>query len=123
MGRNYLDYLRYGNIALSWGITTVVLLAAGVYGGYLLDRKLQSSPLFLIFGSFVAIGISFKSLITEILVLEKMLRAERNQRNLPKSGTGQVEPAEVSEKGHTLGQASGGDEPKEGERQNGSRLG
>jgi len=64
-----LDYARYGNFAVSFGVTLVVSLLLGFWGGSWLDNRFGTSPVFLIVGILLGVFVSFKSLLTELQVL------------------------------------------------------
>lgn len=84
--QNWLRYGRYINLALSFGIMMVVSLFLGLYGGEWLDRRLGTSPIFMILGIFLGVGIGFYSLFAELEGLMKKkprdkIEREKNEDN------------------------------------------
>ncbi|WP_258358842.1 AtpZ/AtpI family protein [Moorella sulfitireducens] len=69
--RDYWDYARYANMAFSFGVTMTAAILLGLYGGLWLDRRWGTSPLFLLLGVFLGIGVAFRSILSELRVLEK----------------------------------------------------
>jgi len=65
-----VDYARYINFAFSFGVTMVLSLLLGFYGGRWLDQKLGTEPLFLVAGLLLGVFVSFTSLLAELKVLE-----------------------------------------------------
>jgi ATP synthase protein I len=43
-------------LAGSLGLTTAIVMVAGIYGGRLLDARLGTDPLFTVIGFFVGVG-------------------------------------------------------------------
>lgn len=83
MKKDYLNYARYANFAMSFGITSVAAMLLGFLGGQWLDQKLGTSPLFLLAGIFLGVGLSFKHLMTELKILH---RAEELARESERNG-------------------------------------
>jgi len=84
--KGFFDFARYGSIGISWVLTTSIYLYLGYKAGTYLDQRLESSPLFLLLGIVLAIGLSFRALISEILALtqeadERKRRGERPARD------------------------------------------
>lgn len=69
--RPYWDYAKYANMAFSFGVTMVAGILLGLYGGGWLDRRLGTSPFFLLAGVLLGVGVGFRSIISELRVLEK----------------------------------------------------
>ncbi|QGP91767.1 Putative F0F1-ATPase subunit Ca2+/Mg2+ transporter [Neomoorella glycerini] len=69
--RHFWDYARYANMAFSFGVTMIAGTLLGLYGGGWLDRRLGTSPLFLLAGVLLGIGVGFRSVLSELRVLEK----------------------------------------------------
>ncbi|WP_406677256.1 AtpZ/AtpI family protein [Neomoorella carbonis] len=69
--RHYWDYARFANMAFSFGVTMTAAILLGLYGGAWLDRRLGTSPLFLLAGVFLGVGVGFRSILSELRVLEK----------------------------------------------------
>lgn len=61
-GRPLSDLARYSGLGLSFAVTLLVFAA----GGWWLDRKLESSPWFLIVGVFVGFGLSLYSMLQKL---------------------------------------------------------
>ncbi|NLI69397.1 MAG: AtpZ/AtpI family protein [Firmicutes bacterium] len=78
--QNWLRYGRYINLALSFGIMMVVSLFLGLYGGDWLDRRLGTSPIFMILGIFLGVGIGFYSLFAELEGLMKQKSGDKVKR-------------------------------------------
>lgn len=78
--KGFWGYLNSSNFALTWGISTVIYLLLGLLGGNWADRRLGTSPLFLLVGLFLGVGMSFKSLMTELGLLSRR-ELKRDQRN------------------------------------------
>lgn len=76
----HFRYARYINFAMSFGITSVIALFAGIYGGMWVDERLGISPVFLLIGVFLAIAVIFKSLMTEVKALSRMEK-ESEEKN------------------------------------------
>lgn len=72
MKKNYLNYARYVNFAFSFGTTSVVSMLLGFFGGQWLDKKFGTTPIFILVGVFLGIGLTFKSLVTELKILNKI---------------------------------------------------
>lgn len=71
MSKGYVDFAKYGSIGISWVITTSVYLYLGYKGGTYLDNKFESAPIFMLVGLVAGIGLSFVSLMKEIVALTK----------------------------------------------------
>ena len=65
------EYTRYGSIGISWVLVTLIYVYLGRLGGTWLDERFETDPLFLAVGLIVAIGLSFWSLIEQILRFER----------------------------------------------------
>lgn len=80
----WIKQIRYINLALSFGITMTLTILLAIYGGLWLDRRLGSTPLFLILGILLGVGAAFYSLLREILKLNeqnKKRKLEENKQN------------------------------------------
>jgi F0F1-type ATP synthase assembly protein I len=75
--RPYGDYARYANMAFSFGVTMVAGILLGLYGGEWLDRQLGTSPLFMLAGILLGVGVGFRSMLSELRVLEKQAAGMR----------------------------------------------
>lgn len=82
MDKGYFDFAKYGSIGISWVLSTSIYLYLGYKGGTYLDERFESAPVFLLIGLVVAIGLSFASLMAEILALAK----ETSKRQPPSDG-------------------------------------
>ncbi|WP_366923705.1 AtpZ/AtpI family protein [Metallumcola ferriviriculae] len=71
MKKDYWNYARYANFALSFGITMALSIFLGLYGGSWLDKRLGTSPWFLLTGILLGVAVSFKALLSELMVLQK----------------------------------------------------
>ncbi len=67
-----INGLQYAGLALSFGLTLGVQIFALGYllGGYL-DNKLASAPWFLLLGTLIAIGLSFRQLFLGLNLWQK----------------------------------------------------
>lgn len=75
--KSWIKYLRYLNLALSFGISMVLTILLGVYGGDWLDRRLGTSPVFLLLGIFLGIGAGFYNLWSE---LSKLIEVNKKRK-------------------------------------------
>ncbi len=71
MNKDYWNYARYANFAISFGITMALSIFLGFYGGSWLDRRFGTSPWFLLTGILLGVAVSFKALLSELTVLQK----------------------------------------------------
>lgn len=69
--KGYFDFARYGSIGISWVVSTSIYLYLGYKGGTYLDGKFESAPIFMLIGLVAGIGLSFASLMSEIVTLTK----------------------------------------------------
>lgn len=72
MKKEYWNYARYANFAFSFGITMAASIFLGYWGGTWLDRKLDTAPFLMLAGVLLGVGVSFYSLMQELLLLDKM---------------------------------------------------
>ena len=82
--RRYVDYAKYLNFALSFGLTMIFCMLLGYYCGQWLDRHFGTEPIFLVVGLLLGIFASFYSLLAEIEVLnrtEKMLKEKEEKED------------------------------------------
>lgn len=70
--KEYWIYTKYVNFAISFGVTMAASLFLGYFGGNWLDRKLGTSPIFLVVGLLLGVAIAFYSLFKELKALERM---------------------------------------------------
>lgn len=68
-GERYVSAVRYLNLAISFGLTLIITMLLGFYGGRWLDNRVGTFPLFAVSGMLIGIGLSFKSLLDELNVL------------------------------------------------------
>ena len=71
-----IGYARIGNFAFSFGITSVLALLLGFWGGNFLDKKFATAPLFMILGLLFGIFITFQALFSDLKVLTKLEEVE-----------------------------------------------
>ena len=75
--KNWIKYARYLHLAFSIGITMTLTMLLGVFGGDWLDRRLHTSPLFLLLGIFLGIGAGFYNLWSE---LSKIVEIDKEKK-------------------------------------------
>lgn len=68
---NWMKFLRYFNLAFSFGITMILAMLLGFYAGEWLDRRLGTSPLFILLGIFLGMAAGFYNLWS---VLSKLMQ-------------------------------------------------
>ena len=74
--------VRYANLAFSFGITMIASLFLGLYGGLWVDRRFGTSPIFLLLGVFLGVGIGFYSLWGELAgLIDKKSKKKPDQEN------------------------------------------
>ncbi len=78
--KDYFNYARYTNFAFSFGATSIVSMLLGFFGGQWIDNKLGTFPIFLIVGIFLGIALTFKSLMTELKMLNKQEEIMRERQ-------------------------------------------
>lgn len=69
--QGWLQYGSYINLALSFGIMMIAALFLGFFGGEWLDRRLGTSPIFMILGIIFGAVVGFYSLFGELSGLLK----------------------------------------------------
>lgn len=84
--KSWIKYLRYLNLALSFGISMVLTILLGVYGGDWLDRRLGTSPVFLLLGIFLGIGAGFYNLWSELSKLNEVNKEKKLEENKQHEG-------------------------------------
>lgn len=62
--------LKYVNIGLSFGITSAVAIYLGYLGGAWVDARLETHPIFMLVCVVLAIVVSFRVLIRDVLGVE-----------------------------------------------------
>lgn len=55
-------YAKYGNVALSFGLTLVFAVGGGAWLGFWLDTRLRTTPVFLVIGILGGTVLAFKGL-------------------------------------------------------------
>lgn len=65
-------YAKYGNIALSFGLTLVFAVGGGAWAGQWLDRRLGSFPVFLVVGLLAGVSLAFRSLFEMLKSMEEL---------------------------------------------------
>ncbi len=63
--------LEYLNFALSFGLTLVITTYILYLGGSWLDKKLGTTPVFMVLGILLSIATVFRQIINEVKDLEK----------------------------------------------------
>lgn len=94
---DWVKQARYLNMALSLGISMVLVILLGVFGGDWLDRRLGTSPAFLLLGIFLGIGAGFYNLWSElsaILEVNKKGKLEEKKQHEGKEENGQFKAGE-----------------------------
>lgn len=69
MDRGVFEYAKYGSIGISWVLVTSIYIYLGFTAGSWLDRRLHASPLFLVLGLLLAVALSLRSLVAEVMAL------------------------------------------------------
>ncbi|MGB9887317.1 MAG: AtpZ/AtpI family protein [Moorellales bacterium] len=59
-------WVRYANVAFSFGTTMAVSLLLGFFGGRWLDRRLGTEPAFMVVGVLLGAALAFKNLFDEL---------------------------------------------------------
>ncbi|NLA25941.1 MAG: AtpZ/AtpI family protein [Firmicutes bacterium] len=77
--KNWTKYARYLNLAFSIGISMTLAILLGVFGGDWLDRRMGTSPLFLLLCIFLGIGAGFYNLWSELSKLAEIEKAQKLQ--------------------------------------------
>lgn len=73
----WANFIRYANLAFSFGVTMIAAVFLGFYGGWWVDRRLETFPAFMLLGVFLGVGVGFYSLWSELAgLLEK--KPEKN---------------------------------------------
>ncbi|HOB29064.1 MAG: AtpZ/AtpI family protein [Dethiobacteria bacterium] len=75
--KGFMKYVRYTNLALSYGLTMILAIFLGFYGGDWLDRRLGTSPIFMLLGIFLGVGAGFYSLWSE---LSKLIEINKEKK-------------------------------------------
>lgn len=81
MPDKFWKYAKYANFAMSFGVTMVVSLLLGYYGGNWLDCKYGTSPLFLIIGLLGGTALAFYSMVKELMALDKNHDSKNKQKD------------------------------------------
>jgi len=71
MKKEYWSYSRYANFAMSFGITMALSIFLGYFAGNWLDEKFNTGPWLMLVGILLGVMVSFKTLLSELKVLEK----------------------------------------------------
>jgi hypothetical protein len=72
-------YAKYGNLALSFGLTLVFAVGGGAWLGHWLDRRLGTVAVFLILGMLAGVSLAFKSLFETLTSMEQHDFVEHEQ--------------------------------------------
>lgn len=79
---HWVNFVRYANLAFSFGITMIAAVFLGIYGGWWMDRRLGTFPVFLVVGIFLGVGIGFYSLWCELAgLMEKKPKRKTDREN------------------------------------------
>lgn len=70
--KRWIKQLRHFNLAFSFGISMILVLLLGVYGGHWLDQRFGTSPVFLLLGIFLGVGAGFYNLWSELSKLNEI---------------------------------------------------
>lgn len=77
----WMNFLRYANLAFSFGLTMVAAVFLGIYGGWWLDRRLGTFPVFMLLGVFLGVGVGFYNLWSE---LARLMEKESGKKSRQK---------------------------------------
>lgn len=79
---NWIYFARYLNLAFTFGVTLIIAVLLGIYGGGWLDRRLGTFPAFMLLGIFLGVGISFYNLWSEFnSMMERRPDKKSDQEN------------------------------------------
>lgn len=67
-----INYARMANFAYSFGITSVIALLLGFWGGSWLDKKFATSPIFMLLGLLLGMVVTFQALFSELRVYNQL---------------------------------------------------
>ena len=93
--KNWLKYVRYLNLAFSFGVSMVLIILLGVYGGNWLDHRLGTSPIFLLLGVFLGVGAGFYNLWSELSKLNEVNKDKKLEEK--KQHEGIIKNSQVGE--------------------------
>lgn len=68
---HWIIYVRYFSFALSFGVTMILAILLGLFGGRWLDRQLSTDPIFMLLGIFFGIAAGFYRLWSELSILQQ----------------------------------------------------
>ncbi|NLW06682.1 MAG: AtpZ/AtpI family protein [Clostridia bacterium] len=72
-------------MAISFGITMIVAIFLGFYGGNWLDRRFGTAPWLMLFGIMAGVAVGFSSIWSELSALEKDFKAAGSGKNKRKT--------------------------------------
>ncbi len=72
-------YAKYGNVALSFGLTLIFAVGGGAWLGFWLDRRLHTLPVFLVIGILAGAVLAFKGLFDLLTGMEQTDFVEHEQ--------------------------------------------
>lgn len=75
--------LAYSTIGIQLAITILVFL----YGGFLLDKHFNSSPVFVVIGTIIGMGAGFYNLMKSLSELDRLLKRSQQGDNNNSSGS------------------------------------
>lgn len=91
--KNWLKHARYLNLAFSIGVSMILIMLLGIFSGDWLDRRMGTSPLFLLIGIFLGIAAGFYNLWSELSKLaeiEKKKKLQEEKQHKEKANHRQV---------------------------------
>jgi hypothetical protein len=101
------EYARYGSVGISWVLVTTIYTYMGYAGGNWLDRRFGTAPLFLVAGLLLALALSLRSLVVEVLALIEAIPSKRRDKSNVTAKT------QLTDQGAEKGsRCSGGDTPE-----------
>lgn len=75
--KSWMKTAQYLNLAFSLGVSMVLIMLLGIYGGNWLDNRLGSSPFFLLLGIILGTGAGFYNLWSE---LSKLVEIDKRRK-------------------------------------------
>ncbi len=77
-----MDNKRFANALIAYstaGLQLAIVLVLFVYGGYRLDLRLQTTPVFILLGSAVGMIAGLYNLLRGLKDIDRMLKQERKE--------------------------------------------
>jgi F0F1-type ATP synthase assembly protein I len=69
VNKDFFEYAKYSGIGISWVLGTAAYMYLGYVGGNALDRRLGTTPIFLMVCILLAMGLSLQSLAATVAAL------------------------------------------------------